>query len=67
MSDGDPAPLERHKTFPVVSAQLITALDEAFPNRCPRLDEPSPLIWYHAGQASVVSLLRQIRAEQQEQ
>ena len=50
--------------YPFVTEELITALEEDFPNHCPRLDYEDRRIWYEAGQFSVVEFLRCIHEEQ---
>lgn len=55
-----------HAAFPPVPPSLVKRLDELFPDRCPNLSEPDRMVWYSAGQASVVSFLKSILKDQQE-
>ena len=50
--------------FPFVTEELVTSLERAFPDRCPRMDYPDRRIWFEAGQVSVVEFLRGIHEEQ---
>jgi hypothetical protein len=53
--------------FPHVTKALVDRLDSLFPNQCPRLDDTDRRVWYAAGQASVVTFLKQVLKDQQEQ
>jgi hypothetical protein len=53
--------------FPHVTKVLVDRLDQLFPDKCPRLDDPERRVWFAAGQASVVTFLKTILKEQQEQ
>lgn len=48
----------KQEKFPHVSPELVKALAEMFPNRCPDLATPDREVWHKAGAASVVSFLR---------
>lgn len=52
--------------FPVTVDQLIEALDGAFPERCPDIDDSDRQVWFKAGQRSVVNFLRQWRSTAEE-
>ncbi len=53
--------------FPVVPLDLLTALDEAFPERSPDLQTPVDAIRHQAGQRSVVRFLQKKFEEQNDQ
>jgi hypothetical protein len=53
--------------FPHVTKVLVDRLDQLFPDKCPRLDDPERRVWFSAGQASVVTFLKTVLKEQQEQ
>jgi len=52
--------------LPFVSLELITWLEETFPDKCPSENTPDRKVWIQAGAASVVRKLRKIHEEQQE-
>jgi len=54
------------RTFPAVSPALVEALEELFPDRCPKLHASDREVWYHAGEAHVVEFLRMKLEEQKE-
>jgi hypothetical protein len=43
--------------LPDVSPKLISSLDNLFPDRCPRIDDKDRMVWFKAGQRSVVEVL----------
>jgi hypothetical protein len=46
-------------TFPFVPTPLVDALNKLYPEKCPNINDSERLIWFKAGQRSVVdSLLR---------
>lgn len=54
------------KPFPPLSPDLIEALAERFPNRCPTLKNTDREVWWNAGAASVVEWLHLEHQRQQE-
>jgi len=52
--------------FPPVPANLIEALDERFPDQCPKLDEKDRMIWFAAGSRAVVDFLVEMHKRQNE-
>ena len=57
---------EEPLSMPILSEDLINALDERFPESCAELQGTENEIWYKAGQRSVVKFLLQIMREQKE-
>jgi hypothetical protein len=47
-----------------VNKELIEHLNKLFPNKVPDISENERQIWFKAGQASVVSYLKQLLEEQ---
>ncbi|CAB4140438.1 hypothetical protein UFOVP396_39 [uncultured Caudovirales phage] len=47
-----------------VNKELIDHLNKLFPNKVPDISENERQIWFKAGQASVVSYLKQLLEEQ---
>jgi len=47
-----------------VSKELIQHLDKLFPNKVPDISENDRQIWFKVGQASVVTYLKQLEQEQ---
>ena len=46
-------------TFPFVPTPLVDELNRLYPEKCPNINDSERLIWFKAGQRSVVeSLLR---------
>ena len=43
--------------LPVITDELIKALDQVFPNRCPDLSLSDREVWYRSGQRYVVDYL----------
>lgn len=43
--------------LPNVSKKLIDSLDSLFPDQCPRIDDKDRMVWFKAGQRSVVEVL----------
>ena len=52
--------------LPVITDELIFALDQIFPNRHPDLSLSDREIWYRAGQRSVVDYLIEQQKRQRE-
>tara|TARA_R110000824_G_scaffold112137_7_gene261115 strand:- start:4425 stop:4622 length:198 start_codon:yes stop_codon:yes gene_type:complete len=52
------------ENFPRITKKQVDALDNLIPNKCPELLEPEREIWFNAGRRSVVSLLQEILAIQ---
>ena len=53
-------------SLPVISDELIQALDAVFPDRCPDLSFSDREVWYRAGQRSVVDYLIEQQLRQKE-
>ena len=53
-------------SLPVITDELIQALDAVFPNRCPDLSFSDREVWYRAGQRYVVDYLIEQQARQKE-
>lgn len=51
---------------PRLSLELLKFLDQAFPDKCPDLEETMQQIYYKSGQRSVVNFLIRIFEEQNE-
>ena len=47
-----------------INKELIEHLNKLFPNKVPDISENERQIWFKAGQASVVSYLKQLLEEQ---
>ena len=62
MNYKNPEPLP----FPVLSDELINALDSHFPQRHPDLSLSNREVWYKAGQRAVVDYLIEQQARQKE-
>lgn len=45
------------RRFPVISLEILQALDERFKNQCPNLNDSDRQIWYDAGARAVVNFL----------
>ena len=52
--------------LPVITDELIQALDAVFPNRCPDLSLSDREVWYRAGQRFVVDYLIEQQLRQKE-
>ena len=53
-------------SLPVITDELLQALDAVFPNRCPDLSFSDREVWYRAGQRSVVDYLIEQQLRQKE-
>ena len=62
MNYNNPEPLP----FPVLSDELINALDSHFPQRHPDLSFTDREVWFKAGQRAVVDYLIEQQARQKE-
>ena len=62
MNYNNPEPLP----FPVLSDELINALDSHFPQRPPDLSFTDREVWFKAGQRAVVDYLIEQQARQKE-
>lgn len=51
--------------FPIVSDELIKALDNLFPDKAPDLSMTENEIWFKAGGVSVVRRLKEIKKRQE--
>lgn len=54
------------RPLPTISPALIQALEEMFPNQCPRLDDEDRMVWFKAGQSNVVEVLKEHHRRQNE-
>lgn len=43
--------------LPHVPGDLLAVLDARFPDKCPHISEPDRMIWFKAGQRSVIAIL----------
>ena len=50
--------------FPHVSKELLTELDNRFPDRAPQLSEDYSTLRWRGGQRSVIEFLKQIHEDQ---
>ncbi len=50
--------------LPALSKDLIDKLDKLYPDKCPLLTDEERMVWYKAGQRSVINYLQQIYDEQ---
>ena len=62
MNYNNPEPLP----FPVLSDELINALDSHFPQRHPALSLSDREVWFKAGQRAIVDYLIEQQARQKE-
>lgn len=53
-----------HERFPPISQELIDALDQLFPDRCPEESHSDRKIWMARGSVEVVRLLKRIKEAQ---
>tara|TARA_R100001460_G_scaffold27334_1_gene55080 strand:+ start:1123 stop:1317 length:195 start_codon:yes stop_codon:yes gene_type:complete len=53
-------------SLPVITDELIEALDQVFPNRHPDLSLSDREVWYRAGERSVVNYLIEQQKRQKE-
>ena len=53
-------------SLPVITDELIQALDAVFPTRCPDLSLKDREVWYRSGQRSVVDYLIEQQLRQKE-
>ena len=49
---------ETDKELPLLTLDLVEAIEELFPDRCPEPSWPMPEVWMKAGQAYVARYLR---------
>jgi len=54
------------ESLPVIPNALLRALDQMFPDQCPRIDDTERMIWFRAGQRSVVDVLVEHHQRQNE-
>jgi hypothetical protein len=52
--------------LPEVSDKLIDSLDSLFPDQCPRIEDKDRMVWFKAGQRSVVEVLMEHSKRQTE-
>ena len=52
--------------LPPIPPSLIKALDEMFPDQCPRVDDTDRMVWIKAGQRQVVEVLIEHHKRQNE-
>jgi hypothetical protein len=50
--------------LPALSKDLIDKLDKLYPDKCPLLTDEERMVWYKAGQRSVINYLKNIYDEQ---
>ena len=43
--------------LPPIPKELIVSLDKLFPDSCPRIEDKDRMVWFRAGQRSVVDVL----------
>lgn len=53
-------------SLPPISAQLLSALAQQFPDRSPDLQWSEKEVWFRSGQASVVRFLATVHQDQLE-
>ena len=53
-------------SLPPISPSLVQALDKMFPPQCAKMEDSDRLIWYKAGQRSVVEFLLEHSTRQNE-
>lgn len=44
--------------FPLIPQELIRALEQLYPDRCPTMEMTDREVWFNAGRAAVVKKLR---------
>ena len=44
-------------SIPSIPNKLVQALDDIFPDKCPRIEDSNRMVWFRAGQRSVVDFL----------
>jgi hypothetical protein len=58
--DPDEDVYDMNDSFPRVPRDLLEALEERFPDRCPDLDLPDKKVWSRVGNVEVVRFLREM-------
>ena len=58
--------MQKKRRIPTISKELITYLDDIFPDRCADLQDTEKQIYYKSGQRSVVSHLIKEKKIQEE-
>ena len=58
--------MQKKRKIPTISKELITYLDDIFPDRCADLQDTEKQIYYKSGQRSVVSHLIKEKKIQEE-
>jgi len=48
----------------LITQELIDYLEQKFPDKSPELNDNERIIWFKAGQSSVVKYLKQLKEEQ---
>jgi hypothetical protein len=56
----------RNAIAPYLTEDFLKALSMLFPNQCPNLKDEDRVVWYKAGQYSVVDTLQSILQENSE-
>ena len=51
---------------PRINEEVISYLDEIFPDKCPNLEDNEKQVWFKAGQRSVVNHLIKENKQQEE-
>ena len=51
---------------PRISEEVITYLDDIFPDKCPNIEDSEKLVWFKSGQRSVVNHLIKENKQQEE-
>lgn len=52
--------------LPHIPDDLLAALEARFPDRCPDITDPERMIWFKAGQRSVIAILADQARRQKE-
>jgi hypothetical protein len=52
---------------PYIEKDLIEWLEQAYPERCPNINDPERAIWLYAGRREMVKVLRAIYQTQEEE
>ena len=62
----DHSPAITKEQFPTLPKNILDALEKLIPNKCPNLLDTEREVWYNVGRRSVVDLLRESYAIQNE-
>ena len=58
--------MQKKRRIPIISKELITYLDDIFPNKCADLQDTEKQVFYKSGQRSVVNHLIKEKKIQEE-